>query len=157
MFSINDKNLWAFEVLEEEGFLYDSSVYPTLNFWYGYPTAPRGPYLPVPGLRIVEVPLSTVKLLGIKFPVAGGFYFRLLPYPLVKKAVEKINQEGLAANIYLHPWDLDPDQPYPNPTLRERFTHYYNLEHTEEKLKRLLADFQFSPIKELLEKSDYLR
>jgi polysaccharide deacetylase family protein (PEP-CTERM system associated) len=150
MFSINHKNLWAYEILEDEGFIYDSSVYPTLNAWYGHPTASRKPYRPMKNLTLVEIPLSTVKLLGIKLPISGGFYLRVLPYSVLKNAIRSINREGFAANIYLHPWDLDPEQPIPNPTLRERFTHYYNLKTTENKVRQLLKEFDFSPLIDLL-------
>jgi len=143
MFSINQDNLWALEVLDQEGFIYDSSVFPTRNMLYGYPSAPRTPYRPLKDSQLLELPLSTVKILGVKLPVAGGFYLRSLPYEIFRSAVGRINREGLPAVIYIHPWDLDESQPYPNPTLRERFTHYYNLKTTERKVANLLQDFKF--------------
>ena len=98
----------------------------------------------------MEFPLTTVRFLGMNWPLAGGFYLRLLPYRIFKLGLEKTRSERFPAIIYLHPWDIDPDHPKPNPTLRERFTHYYNLDTTEQKLKRLLQDFSFQPLKELL-------
>jgi polysaccharide deacetylase family protein (PEP-CTERM system associated) len=149
MFSINGRSLWALEILAREGFLYDSSVFPTQNMLYGYPQAPREPYKPLNGKDLIEIPMSTVKLCGVKLPVSGGFYLRFLPYSLIKRGLKRINSEGLPAIVYLHPWDLDPDQPCINPTLRERFTHYYNLKTTEDKLVRLLRDFKFAPMIEI--------
>ena len=156
MFSINKKSLWAFDILEEEGFHYDSSVFPTINMLYGYPSAPRKPYLPLNGKSLIEIPLSTVKLLGLNFPIAGGFYLRSLPYPLFSAGLRRVNQQGLSAVIYIHPWDLDENQPLPNPTPRERFTHYYNLKSTEEKIKKLLNDFKFAPLKDLIQRPDFV-
>jgi polysaccharide deacetylase family protein (PEP-CTERM system associated) len=150
MFSIDRSALWALKVLRDLGFRYDSSVFPTRNMLYGFPDAPRRPYHPFGNGTFVEFPLSTVRFLGINWPVAGGFYLRLLPYPIFKWGLQKINREGSPAIIYLHPWDLDADQPYPNPTPRERFTHYANLRQTEAKLTALLRDFRFGPLVDLL-------
>jgi polysaccharide deacetylase family protein (PEP-CTERM system associated) len=151
MFSINRSAVWALELLCEMGFRYDSSVFPTRNMLYGYPDAPRFPYHPLDNGSFVEFPLSTVRYLGMNWPVAGGFYLRLLPYQLFKRGLQRLNREGKPAIIYLHPWDVDPGQPYPNPTLRERFTHYYNLKSTEGKLAKLLRDFRFGRLVDLLD------
>ena len=151
MFSINRSSLWALEILREEGFLYDSSVFPTRNMLYGYPDAPRFPYRPLDGNGFVEFPLSTVRVLGVNLPVAGGFYLRLLPYRLFRWGLRRIAREGKPAILYLHPWELDPGHPRPNPTLREKFTHYHNLEGMGDRLTALLRDFQFGPLAELLQ------
>lgn len=156
MFSINSSSLWALEELRDLGFRYDSSIFPMRNFYYGIHDAPRSPFRPFDGNPFVEFPVATVRLLGMNWPVAGGFYLRLFPYALIKRGIERINREGKPAIIYLHPWDLDPDQPYPNPTLRERFTHYYNLSTTEEKLRRLLSDFRFGPLCKLLDNPELM-
>ncbi len=150
MFSINRSALWALESLREMGFKYDSSVFPTRNMLYGFPEAPRFPYRPFGNGSFVEFPLSTVRVSGVNLPVAGGFYLRVLPYRIFKWALQRINREDKPVIIYLHPWDLDPDQPWPNPTIRERFTHYYNLRGTEAKLRRLLRDFEFARLADLL-------
>jgi polysaccharide deacetylase family protein (PEP-CTERM system associated) len=150
MFSINQTRMWALEILRDTGFSYDSSIFPIRNIYYGFPDAPRFPYLPFEGDSFVEFPLSTVRLFGYNWPVAGGFYMRLYPYKLFKRGLRSINREGQPAIIYLHPWDIDPGQPRPNPTLREQFTHYYNLHSAEEKLTSLLRDFRFAPLCELL-------
>jgi polysaccharide deacetylase family protein (PEP-CTERM system associated) len=151
MFSIDRSSLWALEVLRDLGFSYDSSVFPTRNMLYGYPDAPRFPYQPFGNGDFVEFPVSTVRMIGVNCPVAGGFYLRLLPYRLFRGALRWLNREGRPAIIYVHPWDLDPDHPRPNPTLRERFTHYYNLQRTEAKLTALLRDFRFGPLVDLLD------
>jgi polysaccharide deacetylase family protein (PEP-CTERM system associated) len=153
MFSINESALWALEVLHDLGFRYDSSVFPTRNMLYGFPGAPRFPYRPFDDTSFVEFPLSTIRAFGVNWPLAGGFYLRVLPYPIFKKGLEQLNRDGRPAIIYLHPWELDPDQPRPNPTLRETFTHYTNLHRMEAKLDRLLHDFRFGPLGVLLEET----
>ncbi len=149
MFSINRSALWALDILRQEGFRYDSSVFPTRNMLYGYPDAPRFPYHPLDD-GFVEFPLSTVRVLGVNLPVAGGFYLRVMPYRLFRWGLHQIEREGMPAVLYLHPWELDPDHPRPAPTLRERFTHYYNLKSTGKRLSALLRDFEFGPLAELL-------
>jgi polysaccharide deacetylase family protein (PEP-CTERM system associated) len=149
MFSINASALWALDVLNDLDFRYDSSVFPTRNMLYGFPEAPRFPYHPLDGAGFVEFPLSTVRAFGVNWPWAGGFYLRLLPYPLFKKGLDRLNREGRPAIIYLHPWELDPAHPRPNPTPRERFTHYYNLNRTAAKLANLLQEFRFAPLNSL--------
>jgi polysaccharide deacetylase family protein (PEP-CTERM system associated) len=151
MFSINGASLWALEQLHEMGFQYDSSVFPTRNMLYGYPDAPRFAYHPLGHAHFTEFPLSTVRALGVNWPVAGGFYLRALPYRLFRWALERINRSGKPGIIYLHPWDIDPGQPRPSPTVRERFTHYYNLGGTEHKLVQLLQDFRFGTLRDLLD------
>lgn len=157
MFSINGNSLWALEVLESEGFAYDASVFPTRNMLYGYPTAPRKPYRPLEGKPFMEFPMSTVKVNKLKLPISGGFYLRLLPYTVLKWGITRINREGLPAVVYLHPWDLDPEQPLINPTIRERITHYTNLGTTERKLTRLLEDFRFAPMGDVLDSLPTMR
>lgn len=156
MFSINKNSLWAFDILHEEGFHYDSSVFPTMNMLYGYPTAPRKPYLPLNGKGLIEIPMSTVKVLGIKLPISGGFYLRLLPYWLFKRGLERINREGLSAVIYMHPWELDENQPVLDPTPRERFTHFYNRDTAEVKLIQMLRDFNFVPLIDLINDPNFV-
>lgn len=151
MFSINQTRIWALEILRDTGFLYDSSIFPIRNIYYGFPNAPRFPFFPIKGDTFVEFPMSTVRFMGVNWPVAGGFYLRLYPYQLFKRGLQSINREGNPAIIYLHPWDIDPDHPRPNPTLREQFTHYYNLHTAEEKLGNLLRDFKFGPLRNLLD------
>ncbi len=148
-FSLNGSTPWAFQVLESRGFTYDSSVFPTKNMLYGYPEAPRFPYQ-VPGHEIVEFPATTLTFAGKKWPIAGGFYNRALPYAVVKHGIRQVNDLGQPAIIYIHPWELDTGQTYNQVTLRERVTHYHGRRGLEKKIRRLLADFRFGPLQDLL-------
>lgn len=217
-YSIKNKSQWAFEVLVEEGFKYDSSIFPIRHDFYGIPNAPRFPFVvslnennnfefsmlncefntthnsrfEINGNNnfefsvlnvelkatqnsqlktqnsafsmqnsklniqnstfIIEFPISTVKVFGQNFPISGGGYFRLFPYPLVKAALKSINEkEGKPFIFYMHPWEIDPNQPrIKNVRMRSKLRHYINLDKTESKFKRLLGDFQFSTIRQLL-------
>jgi polysaccharide deacetylase family protein (PEP-CTERM system associated) len=142
-FSVGHRNPWAHTVLHEEGFRYSSSVYPIAHDLYGEPGAPRRPFCPVPGF--VEIPLTTVRLSGRNLPTAGGGYFRLLPYRLARGAIRMAGRElGSPCVFYLHPWEIDPDQPRQSqaPYL-SRFRHYVNIGRTEGRLRRLLHDFSW--------------
>jgi polysaccharide deacetylase family protein (PEP-CTERM system associated) len=217
-YSITSQSQWAFEVLMEEGFKYDSSIFPIHHDFYGSPEAPRFPFLisfngnnnyefqilnlysgsesnnsitqlpcnstnssnstnpcnpsatlqhsstaaPQHGLTpnselptpncLLEFPLSTVRIFGANLPVAGGGYFRLFPYSLIKKGLRRINDEEKQPFVfYIHPWELDPDQPRLNSvSFRSRLRHYVNLHKTESRFKKLLSDFNFSSVKEVL-------
>ena len=144
-FSINAQTPWAFEVLAAHGFRYDSSVFPVKNMLYGYPDAPRFPYQ-IPGQNLLEFPASTVRLGGINWPIAGGFYLRAWPYALVRRGIRYLNRQGQAAIMYLHPWELDLEQPFQPVTARERLTHYHGRRGLLLKLQRLLTDFPFGPL-----------
>lgn len=141
-FSIGARNLWAFEVLAEEGFAYSSSLYPIAHDLYGMPDAPRAPFQPA-NADILEIPLSTVRRLGRNWPCAGGGYFRLLPYWLSRANIRSLNAaEDRPAVFYMHPWEIDPAQPHqPGLSLKSRFRHYLNLTRMEGRLARLVADF----------------
>ena len=147
-FSIVKGTEWAFEIMREEGLQYDSSVFPVQNYRYGIPDAPRWPYEAHPGL--VEFPPSTWRLAGRNIPVAGGAYFRIFPYNLTRSALRSINASGRSAAFYIHPWELDPDHPRLDLPRRVSLTHYWNLERTEARLRRLLHDFSFAPMVEVL-------
>ncbi|MBV8937733.1 MAG: DUF3473 domain-containing protein [Alphaproteobacteria bacterium] len=140
-FSVGLGNKWAHAVLAEEGYCYSSSVYPVKHDLYGTPTAPRVPFLPVPG--ILEIPLTAVRMLGIDIPASGGGYFRLLPYRLSEgllKRARRVNHSP--AIFYLHPWEIDPEQPRQRSApWKSRFRHYLNLNRTEPRLRRLLRNF----------------
>jgi polysaccharide deacetylase family protein (PEP-CTERM system associated) len=141
-FSIGPKNRWAFDVLAEAGYAYSSSIYPIAHDLYGSPESPRAPYREERS-GILEIPLSTVKLFGRNFPCSGGGYFRLLPYSISRRAMRRVNVvDGLPCIFYLHPWEIDPDQPRQDcAPWKSRFRHYTNLSRTEGRLKRLLGDF----------------
>lgn len=151
--SITRQSLWALDVVHELGFLYDSSIFPIRHDRYGIPDAPQRPgVMRTPnGRQIVEFPPSTAKMLGLRVPVAGGGYFRLLPYWLTRLGLRQINQEEQQAFIfYLHPWEVDPDQPPVRANVLSRFRHYTNLRKTQERLRRLVAEFQFTTVRNVL-------
>lgn len=147
-FSIVKGTEWAFDIMREEGLLYDSSVFPVQNYRYGIPDAPRWPYEVCPGF--VEFPPSTWRLAGRNIPVAGGAYFRIFPYNLTRFALRSLNASGRSAAFYIHPWELDPDHPRLDLPRRISLTHYWNLERTEARLRRLMHDFSFAPMVEVL-------
>jgi polysaccharide deacetylase family protein (PEP-CTERM system associated) len=148
-FSISRASSWAHAVLLEEGYRYSSSVYPLKHDLYGTPGAPRTAFAPVPGF--VEVPLTTVSICRIDVPASGGGYFRLFPYPLSRWLLKHANRgTGMPAVFYIHPWEVDPDQPRQCHAPRlSRFRHYLNLGLTEHRLRRLLGDFSWAPIDRL--------
>jgi polysaccharide deacetylase family protein (PEP-CTERM system associated) len=146
-FSITRESLWALDVLTEFGIRYDSSIFPVSNYRYGIPDAERWPH------RIgslIEFPISTWRVRGKNIPIAGGAYFRLLPFRLTRRGISAINRSGNPAVFYLHPWELDPDHPRVRLPRRIGLTHYANLRATEGRLRRLLAEFRFAPMKEVL-------
>ena len=143
-FSIGRDSTWAHVILAEEGFEYSSSVYPRKHDLYGVPGAPRTPFRPVPNL--LEIPLTTVRLRGRDLPASGGGYFRLLPYALTRGLLRHANRTNNSPAIfYLHPWEIDPEQPRQRAApLLSRFRHYINLGRTEARLRRLLRDFAWT-------------
>lgn len=151
-YSIVRDTLWALDILIELGFRYDSSIFPVHHDLYGIPDFPRRPVRwQCSAGEILEIPASTVQLFGRNLPVAGGGYFRLLPYAVTRWGVARINgADKLPALVYVHPWELDPDQPrLPAPALA-RFRQYTNIRSTAPRLHRLLSDFQFAPMGEAL-------
>ena len=139
-FSIGPQNPWAFDCIARAGHVYSSSVYPVRHDHYGVPDAPRFPHRTPQG--VVEIPISTARALGRNLPAGGGGYFRLAPYALSRWAIRRVNQEGRPAIFYMHPWEIDPDQPkVRKAALKARLRHYLNLSRMEARLKRLLGDF----------------
>jgi polysaccharide deacetylase family protein (PEP-CTERM system associated) len=152
-FSIVRRSIWALDVLAEEGFEYDSSIFPIHHDRYGMPRAPRFPHLVrVAGDRMLaEFPMTTLTVGGTRLPFSGGGYFRLLPYGVIHSAIRWINaREHQPALVYLHPWELDPGQPRLDIRGLSRFRQYVNLSTTESKLRRLLANFTFGPARDVL-------
>lgn len=147
-YSITPRSLWALDVLVEEGFRYDASIYPIRHDRYGLPGSPRQPYRIVrPAGEIVEIPGATVRLGRINLPVGGGGYFRILPYAWTRWGLARINvAERRGAVFYIHPWEIDPGQPRMPVGTVTRFRHYRNLAATEGRLRRLLADFRFTTL-----------
>lgn len=146
-YSITKKSLWALDILEDLGFQWDSSIFPIMHDNYGIPDAPRFEYQ-LPGRNMKEYPISTALIFGQKIPIAGGGYFRLFPYWLTKTALRSINRkENKPFVFYLHPWEVDPEQPrFDQAGWKSRFRHYHNLKKTEKRFEQLLQDFQFQPI-----------
>ncbi len=143
-YSIGSANLWALEILQQTGHKYSSSIYPIHHDLYGMPQAPRFAFYPN-DLELVEVPVTTTKVLGKNFPCGGGGYFRLLPYLWSKRAINKVNKvDGEASVFYFHPWEIDPQQPrQANTSLKTKVRHYTNLAKMEQRLRRLLQDFSW--------------
>jgi polysaccharide deacetylase family protein (PEP-CTERM system associated) len=147
---------WAYPTLLEEGFLYDSSVFPIVHDRYGQPDAPRFVHevWRDTGRRLLEFPISTVRLAGMNFPIGGGGYFRLLPLTVTKLGIHHVNaREGRPVMFYLHPWELDPDQPRQKMSWPHRVRHYAGLEKQIAKLSGLFSRFSFGPACEVLQLS----
>lgn len=145
-YSIGARNLWALRVLEETGHRYSSSIYPIRHDLYGMPEAPRFCFLPAVCEEMLEVPVTTVAFGERKFPCGGGGYFRLFPYAYSRWALRRVNRRDReSAVFYFHPWEIDPAQPVQrNIGLKTRVRHYLNLQRTEQRLRRLAADFRWS-------------
>ena len=153
-FSIAGKSLWAVEILAQEGFMYDSSVFPIRHDLYGMPGAPRFPFrwLCRDGGSLFEIPPLTVRVLGRNLPVAGGGSLRILPMWYTRWALRRIRQrEGRPAVVYLHPWELDPEQPRLSGTLKAKLRHYLNLGRMDRRVRELLRTGQFVPLRSFLE------
>ena len=150
-FSITEKAFWAFDVLCELGFLYDSSIFPVKHPNYGSPAASRRPFrVETASGALIEFPMSTMEIAGVRSPFGGGAYFRLLPYWYTRWGIHYLNHsETLPACVYLHPWELDPEQPQMPGVLTARLRHYFGLSRTPRKFRRLLHDFQFAPLCEM--------
>jgi polysaccharide deacetylase family protein (PEP-CTERM system associated) len=151
-FSITERSLWALDVLIGEGFDYDASIYPIRHDRYGIPAAPRFVHqIQRKQGAIWEVPGSTVQLGQMNLPIGGGGYFRLLPYWWTRNGIRRVNRrESKPAVFYIHPWEIDVDQPRLPASWLSRFRHYRNLDRTDSRLQQLLADFQFGPVRDLL-------
>lgn len=152
-YSIINSSLWALDMLEDLGFKYDSSIFPIRHDIYGMPKAPRFPFRPTSG-QLVEIPLTTVELLGCRLPCGGGGYFRILPYSLSKSGLRRVNSKDKMPGVfYFHPWEIDVDQPRMKTSLLSRFRHYHNLGHTKSRLLQLLKDFSWNRMDQVFLKS----
>lgn len=151
-FSITKDSLWALDVLGELGIRYDSSIFPVVNYRYGIADAPRFPYeIERGGHKFTEFPVSTLKFGKVTVPISGGAYFRIYPYQLTKQFLRAVNRQNHPFTFYLHPWELDPDHPRVKvPRRIAELTHYFNLGATERRFRKLLRDFRFAPMKEVL-------
>ena len=151
IFSIIQESFWALDMLSSCGFQYDSSIYPTLNYRYGMVRANRFRHeiITETNRKIVEIPVATARMFNVNIPVGGGAYFRVWPYFVTRWAFKALNREGRPGVFYVHPWEIDPDQPKIELPRRLSLTHYYRLGSTEKKLHRLLSDFKFSTMSDV--------
>ena len=146
-FSITNETLWALDILAQEGFRIDSSIFPARHDLYGIPDAPRFPYRQN---GLIEFPPTTIHKANISVGAAGGGYLRLFPYAFTRWAIRRINEsEGQPAMVYFHPWEIDPDQPRITAPLKSRLRHYTNLGKMHYKIERLLKDFMFSTVSDV--------
>jgi len=159
--TLEENNSWVIDILKSHRLKYDSSIFPFRTHYYGVPDAPVFPYhisscnikVDSPQENFLEFPTSVYRIpvINLNIPIAGGFYFRSLPYWFIKRAIDKINREGYPGICYIHNWELDADQPRITP-LRGRRYHYWALSSAERKLEKLLNDFQFMSTREWIEK-----
>jgi len=148
-FSINASNLWAHDVLQEQGYRYSSSIAPIEHDIYGWPQASRFPF-PVSKGRLLEIPISTVSIARKNVPCGGGGWFRLFPYAMTRSFVRHINRSGNRYVFYCHPWEFDPDQPrIPGLDFKTRFRHYVNQHRMEARVKNMLDDFKWGRMDEV--------
>ena len=147
-FSISQKNWWAVQELENAGYEYSSSIYPVRHDHYGMPDAPRFPHRPNGANGILELPPTTVPLMGRNLPAAGGGWFRLLPYSMSRWMLRRVNaQDQAPCMFYFHPWELDADQPrQPGLSAKTRFRHYVNLQRMPGRLRQLMNDFEWDRV-----------
>jgi polysaccharide deacetylase family protein (PEP-CTERM system associated) len=152
-YSITRASLWALEILAQHGFQFDSSIFPIRHPRYGIPEFARHPLLLQleSGARIREFPLTTWNLGLLRLPLAGGAYLRFLPAPLFRLGVRRLTRAQQPTVLYVHPWEIDPDQPRQAVPWRVKVNHYHNLEHVESRLARLLEQHRFRPMGEVLE------
>lgn len=141
---------WAHDVLLEQGYLYSSSIAPIQHDLYGIPGTPRFAYTCAGG-KILELPITTTRLMQKNYPCGGGGWFRLYPYALSKWAIDRVNKKDeQSAIFYFHPWEIDPEQPrISGVNLKTRFRHYQNLAQMERKIIRLLTDYKWRTIPEV--------
>jgi len=151
-FSVVKRSLWALDVLIEEGFTYDASIFPVHHDRYGIPDAPRHAHLRQGRVgTILEAPGSTVRWAGVNIPVGGGGYFRLLPYSVTRWAISRLNEvEQRPVIFYVHPWEVDPEQPRIAAGPLSRLRHYRNLRQTAPRLRLLMQEFAFSTVADVL-------
>lgn len=147
-FSITRDSVWAFDILSELGFTFDSSIFPVSHPNYGVVEASRNPFrIETPSGTLVEFPMTTLEFAGFRSPFGGGAYFRLLPYWYTKWGIRFLNAvENRFVCFYLHPWEIDPSQPRVPGSLTSRFRHYIGLRNTRVKFRNLLIDFEFCPL-----------
>lgn len=158
-FSVTARSMWALPAMLDAGLEYDSSVFPVQDALYGVPGARRFPFVihEDRGRRLVEFPMTTAQVAGRNLPLGGGAYLRVLPYPYMRWGMRQVNRRGEPAVVYLHPWEVDPGHPRIASRGKRGFsTHYLNLAAMEGKLRRLLSDFRFAPVRDVLAERGFL-
>lgn len=156
-YSITNRSAWALKAIAEAGFQYDSSVIPARHDLYGMPGAPPFPHRIrfETGAELIEFPPSTLKIMAYSLPIGGGGYFRIFPYWFSRWGMKSLNRRhGRACSFYVHPWEIDTDQPRVRTNWKSRFRHYVNLHKCEARLNRLLKDFEFSTMNRVLKTID---
>lgn len=155
-FSIGANNLWALDTLREAGYRYSSSIYPVAHDHYGMPGAPRFAFYPNGKDGLLEVPITTVRLMKRNLPAGGGGYFRFFPYQMSRWLLQQVNRQDRQPGIfYFHPWEIDPGQPrQQNISLKTRFRHYVNLNRTEARLQALTRDFKWDRMDRIFLKAE---
>jgi len=149
-FTITKKTLWAIDILKKYNFKYDSSVFPVgFHPDYGFADAPLSPYIIKD--NVYEIPLTVARMFGKNIPCSGGGYFRLYPYFVTKFLLKSVNKENRSIIFYLHPWEIDKEQPRVRLPLIKKFRHYNNINKTERRLNKLLIDFKFSKIRDIID------
>lgn len=150
-FSITRRSLWALEVLADEGIRFDSSIFPVKNWRYGIHDYSRKPIVVETAAGpILELPMSTRRVLGRNVPTTGGAYFRIYPYLVTRSNIRAAEREAAPVVFYLHPWELDPEHPFVRFRARAMATHYVNLRSTAPRLERMLSEFRFTTLAEVL-------
>lgn len=158
-YSITKASLWALDILAEAGFVWDSSIFPVHHDRYGIADAPRWPHeLTTPnGATLVEFPPTTVQLGPYRLPMSGGGYFRLYPYSVTRWGLNRVNRkDGQPFVFYLHPWEIDPEQPRVEVSRLSRFRHYNKLDQCEQRLRKLIGEFEFTTVRNVLEQQGLL-
>ena len=150
-YSIGASNLWALDILQEEGFKYSSSIYPVKHDLYGMPDAPRFMYEPIANQSFKEIPITTLRFGDKNLPCGGGGFFRFYPYAISKWAFNRVNNNERQAGIfYFHPWEIDPDQPKQSGlNIKTRIRHYLNLNKMENRITQLLTDFNWDTMEKV--------
>jgi polysaccharide deacetylase family protein (PEP-CTERM system associated) len=149
-FSITKASWWALDVLASLGIRTDSSIFPVHNWRYGIPGFSQTPiWLDTPSGRVLEIPLGVRSVAGRELPITGGAYFRIYPYAITRANMRWVERQGRRNVFYVHPWELDPEQPRWWFDWRVNLTHYANLRSTEGRLRRLLAEFEFGTVAEV--------
>lgn len=152
-FSITRRSLWALDVLADNGFTFDSSIFPIAHDSYGYVRSPTAPYEVTCGSggeKLAEFPISTFRFFGRRWPVAGGGYLRMLPLWYNVGGIDRIHRTLQPFMLYMHPWEVDPGQPRIPTRLKSRIRHYTNLGRMQRRLEYLLERYRFAPVGEIL-------